>query len=202
MTKLIAPLDFIQQQSDVKEIIAPAGTIICNTGDVCEDLIILLEGQVRVYRPAEDGRSITLYHIGEGESCILTASCILNTSAFPATAVVEKDARGLAIPAKQVYLWLKVEAAWQQYIFALLSQRMGDLICLVDALAFRNLEVRLTHWLLEQAQHSPLIQTTHQAIAEELASSREVISRLLKEFEREGSILLGRGEIKILQLQK
>lgn len=201
MTKLIAPLDFIRQQSNVKEITAPAGTIICNTGDECQNLIILLEGQVRVYRPAEDGRSITLYHIGEGESCILTASCILNTSAFPATAVVEKDARGLAIPAKNVYDWLKTEAVWQQYIFALLSQRMGDLICLVDALAFHNLEARLTHWLLEHAQHSQLIQTTHQAIAEELASSREVISRLLKEFERAGSIQLGRGEIKILQLQ-
>lgn len=201
MTNLKAPLDFIQQQNDITEIAAPAGTIICNTGDECQDLIILLEGNVRVYRPADDGRSITLYHINKGESCILMASCILNTTAFPATAVVEKDARGLAIPAVKVHQWLKSETVWQQYIFSLLSQRMADLISLVDALAFRNLEVRLARWLSEHSPQNQVIATTHQAIASELASSREVISRLLKEFEHEGIILLGRGKIRIIHEQ-
>ena len=73
----LPPLDFLLKQSLVTEISAPAGTVICRTGDVCQQLIILSEGRVRVYHPATDGRSITLYHIGKNESCILTVSCII-----------------------------------------------------------------------------------------------------------------------------
>ena len=197
-----APFEFLLQQKEVTKISAPTGTVISNLGDPCHNLIILQQGLVRVYRPAEDGRSITLYHVGEGESCILTASCILNTQTFPAIAEIEQDAEGLLVPEKQIHLWLKTEPCWQQYIFFLLSQRMADLIRLVDALAFRHLDVRLAKWLLEQATHQQTIRTTHQIIAEELASSREVISRLLKEFERDHLIKLGRGVIEILDRSK
>lgn len=202
MNNLKAPIDFIKQQGSYKPIKAPVGTIICNTGDQCQNLIILLKGQVRVYRPAEDGRSITLYHIEAGQSCILTTSCILNTTAFPAIAEVEKDAIGLVIPAHEVNLWLKDQPVWQNYIFNLLSQRMGDLISLVDALAFRNLDVRLATWILEHSKAQIEIRTTHQQVADELASSREVISRLLKEFERDGLIALSRGKITIVSQEK
>jgi CRP/FNR family transcriptional regulator len=197
MNNYQAPFDFLLSQSDVTRITAPTGTIISNTGDSCHELIILQKGQVRVYRPAKDGRAITLYHVNQGESCILTASCILNTQTFPAVAEIEKNAEGLVIPAKKMLQWLKTEPLWQQYIFSLLSHRMSDLISLVDALAFSNLNVRLAKWLLDQSNITPEIYTTHQIIAEELASSREVISRLLKEFEREGLVSLKRGIIEI-----
>lgn len=197
-----APFDFLLQQNEVTKVSAPAGTILTNLGDSCHNLIILQQGLVRVYRPAEDGRSITLYHVGEGESCILTASCILNTQPFPAIAEIEKDAKGLVIPAKQIHQWLKTESHWQQYMFFLLSQRMEDLIQLVDALAFRHLDVRLAKWISEHANHSKFIQTTHQIIAKDLGSSREVISRLLKEFEREKLIKLNRGAIEIIDQKK
>ncbi len=198
------PLDFLVNQSSVTEISAPAGTIICSTGDTCQSLIILREGRVRVYHPATDGRSITLYHVGENESCILTASCIINGAAFPAIAETETEARGYAIPAAKVQEWMQSEPQWQHYLFGLLAERMASLIELVDALAFKRLDNRLAEWLLvhfEQAnaQH---IKTTHQLIADDLASSREVISRLLKEFERDKLILLGRGFIKIIEINK
>ena len=193
-----APVEFVLKQSEVTKVSAPAGTIIYGLGDQCEHFIILQKGQVRVYRPGDDGRAITLYHVGEGESCILTAACILNTQTFPAIAEVEQDVQGLAIPTAQMIDWLKSETDWQQYIFSLLSQRMSELISLVDALAFRNLDVRLANWLIEHSSKSSKIRITHQVLAEELASSREVISRLLKEFEREGLIKLGRGEIEII----
>ncbi len=202
MTELIAPLEFIRQQNDVTEISAPVGTIITNTGDPCQDLIVLLRGQVRVYRPVEDGRSITLYHIGEGECCVLTTSCVLNATPFPAIAEVEKEARGVAISAEQVRQWLKTEPIWQQYIFSLLAQRMAALVSLVDALAFRNLDVRLARWLVEQSHIQTVINTTHQIIAQELASSREVISRLLKEFEHDGLVLLKRGQVEIINKKR
>ncbi len=197
-----ALFDFLLGQHDVTRISAPTGTIISNTGDSCHELIFLQKGQVRVYRPAKDGRAITLYHVCQGESCILTASCILNTQTFPAIAEIVQDAEGLVIPAKKMLQWLKSEPLWQQYIFSLLSHRMSDLISLVDALAFSNLNVRLAKWLLEQSNITLEIYTTHQVIAEELASSREVISRLLKEFERNGLLTLRRGAIEITNRNK
>lgn len=197
-----APLDFLKNQSSVTEIEAPAGTIICRSGDTCQNLILLREGRVRVYHPAADGRSITLYHVGKDQSCILTASCIINGATFPAVAETETEAKGYAIPASKVKEWMQSEPQWQQYLFGLLAERMLSLIELVDALAFKRLDNRLAEWLLLQsdlanAQH---IKTTHQFIADDLASSREVISRLLKEFEREQLISLGRGYIKILEM--
>lgn len=197
-----APFDFLAAQSEVSSISAPAGSIIYGVGDQCEHLILLKKGQVRVYRPGEDGRAITLYHVGAGESCILTASCILNAQTFPAIAEIEQDVEGFAVPTKQMLQWLKTEPQWQQYIFSLLSQRMSELISLVDALAFRNLDARLAAWLLEHSIDQHRIGITHQNLAEELASSREVISRLLKEFEREGLIKLGRGEINMLDPER
>ncbi len=198
MNFLQAPFDFLFKQSEVSKISAPIGTVICNIGDQCENLIILQKGRVRVYCLGEDGRAITLYHVSAGESCILTASCILNTQAFPAIAEIERDAEGLAVPTTLVVQWLKTEPLWQQYIFSLLSQRMSDLIRLVDTLAFHHLNVRLAAWLLEKSSHQQKIYITHQVVAEELASSREAISRLLKEFEREGFVKLGRGVIGVL----
>ncbi len=196
------PFEFLLQQSEVTKISASAGTILSNIGDPCHNLIIIQRGLVRVYRPAEDGRSITLYHVGEGEGCILTASCILNTQPFPAIAEIEKNTEGLVVPAKQIHQWLKTEPQWQKYIFFLLSQRMEDLIHLVDALAFRHLDVRLAKWISDHSNHTKMIKTTHQVIAKDLASSREVISRLLKDFEREKIIKLSRGVIEIIDQDK
>ena len=197
------PLDFLQRQA-VTQITVPTGTVICRSGDSCQQLIILSAGRVRVYHPAEDGRSITLYHIGEHESCILTASCIINNTLFPAIAETETAATGYVIPALKVQQWMKSEPEWQHYLFALLSQRMASLIELVDALAFKRLDNRLAEWLLQQSHltHTLQLHTTHQFIAEELASSREVISRLLKEFEHEQLISLRRGVINLLECEK
>lgn len=191
-------LNFLQAHQDIKKIQVPKGMTICQSGDQCESLVIVLSGQVKVFRPAASGRSITLYYVRDNESCILTASCILNTLPFPAYAETMTEVTGLAIPPEKVKEWLKSEPIWQQYILGLLSQRMTGLIELVNALAFQSLDERLAHWLMIQPIVADEMKVTHQFVAEELASSREVISRMLKEFEREGLIQLGRGSIKIL----
>lgn len=188
---------FLEDQSGVQKIKVSAGVSICQSGDQCESLVIILTGQVKVYRPAANGRSLTLYYVNENESCILTASCILNATPFPAYAETMTEVEGLSISPEKVKEWLKSEPLWQQYIFNLLSQRMARLIELVNALAFQRLDERLAHWICEQAVDGK-IKTTHQFIAEELASSREVISRLLKEFEQEKLIELGRGSVKVV----
>jgi CRP/FNR family transcriptional regulator len=190
-------LNFLHQQDSVQEITVPADVMVCQSGDVCENLVIVLEGQVKVYRPAINGKSLTLYTVNENESCILTASCILNQTPFPAFAVTTTEVKALSIPPENVIDWLEHVPMWQKYMFSLLSQRMVNLIELVDAVAFESLDVRLKSWLKNQTDQE-LIQITHQQIAEELASSREVISRLLKKFEKEGIIKLGRGTIKLI----
>ena len=192
-------LSFLQRQEGVQTITVPADTTVCQSGDVCESLVIVLEGQVKVFRPAASGRSLTLYYVNAHESCILTASCILNQTPFPAFAVTMTEVEALAIPPEKVLDWLEREPMWQKYMFGLLSQRMINLIELVDSIAFETLDVRLVEWLLAQADKQP-IQTTHQQIAEDLASSREVISRLLKKFEHNGLIELGRGTIQIINI--
>ena len=191
-------LMFLQKQPNVQEIQVPAGVMICQSGDQCESLVIILTGRVKVYRPAASGRSITLYYVSDNESCILTTSCLLNAMPFPAYAETMTEVVGLSIPPENVKAWLQTEPLWQQYIFGLLSKRMAGLIELVNALAFQGLDNRLAEWLLKQASGASEIKVTHQFIAEELGSSREVISRLLKEFEQQNLIQLGRGSIKII----
>lgn len=200
--KIQPPLDFLLQQDSVSKIEAPANTVICRSGDSCENLIIIRTGSVRVSHIAPDGRSITLYHIGKNESCVLTASCIINHASFPAIAETETAVTGYAIPAQKVQQWMQSEIQWQQYLFSLLSQRMGSLIELVNSLAFQQLDKRLATWLLQQSklENTLTLKTTHQFIADELASSREVISRLLKDLEHQQLIVLSRGYIQIHNL--
>ncbi|MEE9444671.1 MAG: Crp/Fnr family transcriptional regulator [Cocleimonas sp.] len=194
-----ALLSFLEKQNDVQKVTVPAGVSVCQSGDVCESLVILLSGQVKVFRPAESGRSLTLYYVNHHESCILTASCILNDTPFPAFAETITEVTALSIPPDRVKKWLETEPLWRDYVLSLLSQRMGDLIELVNALAFQGLDVRLADWLLQHSLEGNEIKVTHQVIAEDLASSREVISRLLKEFEVQGKVILGRGMIKVLE---
>ena len=191
-------LNFLQQQESVKAITVPADVMVCQSGDVCENLVIVLEGQVRVYRPAINGKSLTLYTVNKNESCILTASCILNQTLFPAFAMTTTEVKALSIPPDKVIDWLEHEPRWQKYMFGLLSQRMINLIELVDTIAFEPLDIRLKTWL-HSKKDQETISVTHQQIAEELASSREVISRLLKKFEHNGLVALGRGTIRVLK---
>ncbi len=188
---------FLHQQDSVQTITVPVDTMVCQSGDICENLVIVLEGQVKVYRPAINGKSLTLYTVNKNESCILTASCILNQTPFPAFAVTTTEVKALSIRPEKVIDWLEHEPMWQKYMFGLLSQRMVNLIELVDSVAFESLDVRLEAWLLSRIDQK-IIYTTHQQIAEELASSREVISRLLKSFEKKGFVELGRGTITVI----
>ncbi len=190
-------LSYLKNQETVQTITVPADVMVCQSGDICENLVIVLKGQIKIFRPAANGRSLTLYHINKNETCVLTASCILNHSPFPAFAITTTEVQALSIPHEKVIDWLEHEPMWQKYMFGLLSQRMIGLIELVDTVTFESLDVRLEAWLQAHADQQ-IIHTTHQQIAEELASSREVISRLLKKFENNGTVVLGRGTITVL----
>ena len=177
----------------------PAGGAICLENNQCAHLPIALSGVARVYKVSDEGKELTLYRVEPGESCILTASCILNQQAFPANAVALTDMEAIVIPASDVNQWMHKHHDWRQYIFQLIARRLGNVIELVEEVAFQRMDVRLAAYLHESSTHSDIIRRTHESIATDLGTSREVISRLLKEFEQQGLVALSRGEIKILE---
>jgi CRP/FNR family transcriptional regulator len=180
----------------------PAGRDIFIEGDRVGAIALLISGVVRVYKVGETGREITLYRFGLGESCILTANAILSQQSFPAVATVEKDAEAVLIPAETFRDWVSRYDLWRGFVFDLLSQRLSSVMAIVDEVAFRRMDARVASFLLNHSRVRNPIQVTHQEIASELGSSREVISRLLEDFAERGLIRSGRGEIEILDAEE
>ncbi|MFQ5587592.1 MAG: Crp/Fnr family transcriptional regulator [Nitrospiria bacterium] len=176
----------------------PSGQFVCWEGDVCAQLAVVLSGTVRVYKVGESGREITLYRIEENGSCVLTASCILSHIRFPALAVVEQDVRAALIPASVLRDWIQKYDVWRVYVFELMSKRLADVIATVEEIAFRRVDVRIAEFLAARAGDRECVTVTHQEIASELGTAREVVSRILKDFERAGLISLSRGAIIVL----
>ena len=175
----------------------PAGHDVFIEGDRVDAIALLISGVVRVYKIGETGRELTLYRFGNGESCILTANAILSQKNFPAVATVEQEAEAVMIPAEVFRDWVRRYDLWREFVFDLLSERLSAVMAIVEEVAFRRMDARLAAFLLQRSQSSDLIQITHQEIAAELGSSREVISRILEDFSAEGIISVGRGTIRV-----
>jgi CRP/FNR family transcriptional regulator, anaerobic regulatory protein len=176
----------------------PVGRDVFVEGDQVDAIALLISGVVRVYKIGETGREITLYRFGNGESCILTANAILSQKNFPAVATVEKEAEAVMIPADTFRDWVRRYDLWREFVFELLSQRLSSVMAIVEEVAFRRMDARLAALLMERSQRSDLISITHQEIASELGSSREVISRILEDFSAQGMVEVSRGSIKVL----
>ena len=176
----------------------PAGAPIAWEGDACDQLAIVLAGTVRVYKVGESGREITLYRIEETESCVLTASCILSRTQFPALAVAETDVEAVLIPAYVLRDWVARYEPWRDYVFDMMSQRLADVIATVEEVAFRRMDARIAEFLAGLGENGATIPITHQEIASELGTAREVVSRILKDLERGGLIALSRGAVTLL----
>jgi CRP/FNR family transcriptional regulator len=176
----------------------PAGRDVFLEGDRVDAIALLISGAVRVYKIGETGREITLYRFGYGQSCILTANAILSHKTFPAIATVEKDAEAVMIPADRFREWVGKYEVWREFVFDLLSQRLSSVMQIVDEVAFRRMDARLASLLLDRSQIQNPIRITHQEIASELGSSREVISRLLEDLAERGFVRVSRGEIEVV----
>ncbi len=176
----------------------PAGHDVFLEGDRVDAIALLLSGVVRVYKIGETGREITLYRFGNGQSCILTANAILSQKTFPAVATVEQDAEAVMIPAKDFREWVGHYDVWREFVFKLLSQRLATVMAIVDEIAFRRMDARLASLLLTRSRVQNPMRITHQEIASELGTSREVISRLLEDFSERGFVRVGRGEIEVI----
>jgi CRP/FNR family transcriptional regulator, anaerobic regulatory protein len=176
----------------------PAGQDVFLEGDRVDSIALLISGVVRVYKIGETGREITLYRFGNGESCILTANAILSQKTFPAIATVEKEAEAVMIPADIFRDWVKHFDPWREFVFELLSERLSTVMAVVEEVVFQRMDRRVASLLLNRFKPSHLIRITHQEIAAELGSSREVISRILEDFSQKGWVEVGRGTIEIL----
>ena len=173
---------------------APAGSVLFDAGLACQALPLVLQGNIRVSKRAENGREIRLYGVHPGELCIVTVSCLLGGKAYPATGIAETEVSALALP-RPLFIRLTAEhAPFREAVFGLFSDRLTGLMALVEEVAFHKLDQRLAAWL---AQRGPTIMASHQVIAQELGSVREIVSRLLKQFEEQKLVRLGRERIEV-----
>jgi len=174
----------------------PGDQIIYTEGDACGAIAFVISGEIRVYKIGEGGREITLYEIERGETCILNASCILSKMSYPAHAVTVTDTVLMLIPAADFRTLLASYEEMRDFVFNLLSRRLTSVMTLVEEVAFGRMDLRLLEYLEEKSEDGKL-NSTHQKIANDLGTSREVVSRLLKDFERKGTVILSRNLIQL-----
>ncbi len=176
----------------------PRGAPIYAEGDVCQAIAFVLSGEIRVYKIGETGREITLYEIGQGETCILNASCILAHTSYPANAVAVSDVNVLLVPSSDFRRLVMEHEEMRDFVFTLLSRRLAAVMELVEEVAFGRLDERLIDYLIEKSENN-VLEATHQKIANDLGTSREVVSRLLKDFERKQQVRLSRNSITLVK---
>jgi len=171
---------------------------LCMPGDRCTMLPLILSGTIRVYHVGDNGRDVTLFRITSGESCAFSASSIVSSEVVPAYAVVESDVIGVGVPAALLRKWMTENDVCRNYIFELISSHFSNVITVVDAVAFQRLDARVAGYLLKLvASTGTSIEQTHEGIASELGSSREVVSRILQDFKRREIVSLSRGLIAV-----
>ena len=174
----------------------PPGQFICLEGDKCSCIPLVLEGTARVFKVGESGREITLYRVEPGESCIMTASCILSGVEFPAFAATETEVEAIVLSPEILHRWINQYEVWRQFLCGMLASRLSEVIAVVEEVAFQRVDTRTAEYLLQAAGANGAIKKTHQDIATDIGTSREVVSRILKEFEHKGLITLARGAIQ------
>lgn len=172
----------------------PAGTTLFTENSPCRGFPLVLAGEIKVSRHSGDGRSLELYRVVPGELCLVSSASLFRTQPLSAQGSTTKASTLVLIPPDVFKRWLETPA-FRNEVLGLFAERMADLTSLVDAVAFHKLDRRLAAALLGRG---PQLSMTHQALADELGTVREIITRLLRRFEREGWVALGREQIQIV----
>lgn len=175
---------------------APVGTVGYREGGPCGAYVMRLAGRSRVYKMSSSGREILLYRVNAGETCVITTTCLLGNSDYPASTIVEEPIKDIIIPSAAFNQLMIDSKVFRTFVMTNYGALISDLIVLLDEVAFHNLDARLAKLLLEAGTDN--VQRTHQKIADELGTAREVISRQVKRFEQKNWVALGRGQVEIL----
>lgn len=172
----------------------PAGAVLFDDHQACEGFPFVVSGSIRVIKSSANGRELPLYRVAPGETCVISSSCLLGHQDYNARGITEAETVLVMLP-QPVFDALLGEPAFRSFVFHLFSERIADLMQLIEEVAFRKLDQRLAALLLGKGR---LLHTTHQHLADELGSVREIVSRLLKGFAAQGLVRLGREQVEIL----
>ena len=172
----------------------PPGTPVFDERQSCQGFPFVIDGSIRVVKAAPNGRELPLYRVAPGETCVISSACLLGHTPYNARGITETDTTLLVLPTAD-FQALLAEPAFRDFVFQLFSERIADLMQLIEEVAFRKLDQRLAALLLGKGQR---LHTTHQQLADELGSVREIVSRLLKNFAAQGLVALSREQIEIL----
>jgi CRP/FNR family transcriptional regulator len=184
----------------VRIVEAPVGTIGYREGTPCGAYVMRLAGKSRVFKMSSSGREILLYRVAAGETCVITTTCLLGNSDYPASTIVEDAIRDVLIPASAFHQLMIDSVEFRKFVMVNYGALISDLIVLLDEVAFHSLDARLAKILLDSKTQQ--ISRTHQQIADELGTAREVVSRQLKRLELKGAVSLGRGVIALTDRKK
>ena len=189
------PAGLLQRVCDTMQTLSiPSGTAVFDEHQPCRGFPFVLDGAIRVVKLSAGGRELPLYRVRAGESCIITSSCLLGHADYNARGVSEGQTT-LALLPRQLFDEMLAEPAFRNFVFALFSERVAELMQLVEEVAFRKLDQRLAALLLGKGR---VVHATHQQLADELGSVREMVSRLLKGFAEQGLVRLGREQVEVL----
>lgn len=173
----------------------PAGTQVFAEHQPCRGFPLLLEGSIKVVKQAASGRELLLYRVTPGGSCIISSSCLLGHTDYNACGIAETPITLLALPTANFSALMTAHTPFRDFVFHLFADRIAELMQLVEEVAFARLDQRLAKILLARQENS--LSITHQQLADELGSVREIVSRLLKGFEAQGLVTLGREQLSI-----
>jgi CRP/FNR family transcriptional regulator len=180
--------------------VAAGGTIL-SIGQIVKQIPLIVEGTVKVSRMDEDGRELLLYYVNPNESCAMTFTCCMQQFPSEIQAVAEDDVTILAVPVSVMDEWLVKYPTWKAFVMRTIRARFNEMLKTIDQIAFQKLDERLVRYLKDKTTmtHSAVINLSHQQIADELATSRVVISRLLKKLENDKKVILFRNQIKVMK---
>jgi CRP/FNR family transcriptional regulator len=192
-------LDIIEKTGQV--ITVKSGDTIMDIGQIVRTMPLIISGTVKVSRVDEEGRELLLYYVNSNESCAMTFTCCMQHQPSEIKAVAEEEVTLIALPVSVMDEWLIKYPSWKNFVMNTIRNRFNELLKAIDQIAFQNMDQRLIHYLKEKskATGSALINLSHEQIAQELATSRVVISRLLKKLENDKKLLLYRNQIKLLR---
>ena len=192
-----APPPLLQEALSARTIITvPQNTQLFAEHQPCQGFPLVVSGSIRVVKTTPSGREMVLYRVETGGSCIITSSCLLGHADYSARGIAETELSLLLLPPRVFEALVAQHAPFRDFVFHLFSARLAELMQLVEEVAFSRLDQRLARLLLTKA--SPTVHTTHQRLAEELGSVREIVSRLLKGFAAQGLIEQGREQITLI----
>ena len=173
-----------------------AGTQVFAEHQPCQGFPLLLAGSIKVVKQSASGRELMLYRVAPGGSCIITSSCLLGRSDYNARGIAETPLRLLLVPAPAFAELMLDHAPFRDFVFHLFAERIAELMQLVEEVAFTRLDQRLARLIV--AQDRAVLNVTHQQLADELGSVREIVSRLLKGFAEQGLVALGREQLTVI----